>query len=82
MGRQNLIASAIFLMFIGFLVFVFNDTSHTSGAESYESIYQAFFACMIMLSGLIGLLLTLMWPKSDVDIIQQKLNEITLTSEE
>ena len=82
MGRQNLIVCSIFLMFIGFLVFVFNDASQTSGPESYESIYQTFFACMIMLLGLIVLLLTLMWPKSNVDIIQQKLDQITLTSEE
>ncbi len=81
MGRQNLVAFSLLLMFIGFLVFVFND-SPSSGPESYESLYQAFYGCLAMLCGLILLLFSPMFSGSDVDVIQQKLDEIALSSEE
>jgi hypothetical protein len=68
-------------MFIGFLVIVFND-SPPPGPGFYESIYQTFYGCLAMLCGLILLLLSPVFSDDNVDVIQQKLDEIAFTSEE
>ena len=81
MGRHNLVAFSLLLMFIGFLVFVFND-SPPPGPGFYESIYQAFYGCLAMLCGLILLLFSPVFAENNVDIIQQKLDEIEFSSEE
>ncbi len=81
MGRHNLVAFSLLLMFIGFLVFVFND-SPPPGPGFYESIYQAFYGCLAMLCGLGLLLISPMFSENNVDVIQKKLDDIALSSEE
>ena len=81
MGRHNIVAFSILLMFIGFLVIVFND-SPPPGPGFYESIYQTFYGCLAMLCGLILLLFSPVFSDDNVDVIQQKLDEIALSSEE
>ena len=81
MGRHNIVAFSPLLMFIGFLVIVFND-SPPPGPGFYESIYQTFYGCLAMLCGLILLLLSPVFSDDNVDVIQQKLDEIAFTSEE
>jgi hypothetical protein len=81
MGRHNIVAFSLLLMFIGFLVIVFND-SPPPGPGFYESIYQTFYGCLAMLCGLILLLLSPVFSDDNVDVIQQKLDEIAFTSEE
>ena len=81
MGRHNIVAFSLLLMFIGFLVIVFND-SPPPGPGFYESIYQTFYGCLAMLCGLTLLLFSPMLSDNNVDVIQQKLDEITLSSEE
>jgi len=80
-GRHNIVAFSLLLMFIGFLVIVFND-SPPPGPGFYESIYQTFYGCLAMLCGLILLLLSPVFSDDNVDVIQQKLDEIAFTSEE
>ena len=81
MGRHNIVAFSLLLMFIGFLVIVFND-SPPPGPGFYESIYQTFYGCLAMLCGLTLLLFSPMLSDNNVDVIQQKLDEIALSSEE
>ena len=81
MGRHNIVAFSLLLMFIGFLVIVFND-SPPPGPGFYESIYQTFYGCLAMLCGLSLLLFSPMLFDNNVDVIQQKLDEISLSSEE
>ena len=81
MVRHNIVAFSLLLMFIGFLVIVFND-SPPPGPGFYESIYQSFYGCLAMLCGLSLLLFTPMLSDNNVDVIQQKLDEIALSSEE
>jgi len=81
MGRHNVVAFSLLLIFIGFLVIVFND-SPPPGPGFYESIYQTFYGCLAMLCGLILLLFSPMLSDNNMDVIQQKLDEIALSSEE
>ena len=81
MGRHNIVAFSLLLMFIGFLVIVFND-SPPPGPGFYESIYQTFYGCLAMLCGLSLLLFSPMLSDNNADVIQQKLDEIALSSEE
>ena len=81
MRRHNINAFSLLLMFIGFLVIVFND-SPPPGPGFYESIYQTFYGCLAMLCGLSLLLFSPMLSDNNVDVIQQKLDEIALSSEE
>ena len=81
MGRHNIVAFSLLLMFIGFFLVVFND-SPPPGPGFYESIYQTFYGCLAMLCGLSLLLFSPMLSDNNVDVIQQKLDEITLSSEE
>ena len=81
MGRHNVVAFSLLLIFIGFFVIVFND-SPPPGPGFYESIYQTFYGCLAMLCGLSLLLLSPMFSDNNVDVIQQRLDEIALSSEE
>ena len=81
MGRHNIVPFSLLLMFIGFLVVVFND-SPPPGPGFYESIYQTFYGCLAMLCGLSLLLFSPMLSDNNADVIQQKLDEIALSSEE
>ena len=81
MGRHNIVAFSLLLMFIGFLVIVFND-SPPPGPGFYESIYQTFYGCLAMLCGLSLLLFYPMLSDNNADVIQQKLDEIASSSEE
>jgi len=81
MGRHNIVAFSLLLMFIGFLVIVFND-SPPPGPGFYESIYQTFYGCLAMLCGLSLLLFSPMLSDNNADVIQQKLDEIASSSEE
>ena len=81
MGRHNIVAFSLLLMFIGFFLVVFND-SPPPGPGFYESIYQTFYGCLAMLCGLSLLLFSPMLSDNNVDVIQQKLDEIALSSEE
>lgn len=81
MGRHNIVAFSLILIFIGFLVVVFND-SPPPGPGFYESIYQTFYGCLAMLCGLSLLLFSPMLSDNNVDVIQQRLDEIALSSEE
>ena len=81
MGRHNIVAFSLLLMFIGFLVVVFND-SLPPGPGFYESIYQTFYGCLAMLCGLSSLLFSPMLSDNNADVIQQKLDEIASSSEE
>ncbi len=81
MGRHNIVAFSLLLIFGGFLALVFND-SPPPGPGFYESIYQTFYGCLAMLCGLSLLLFSPMFSGSNVDVIQQKLDEIALSSEE
>ena len=81
MGRHNVVAFSLLLIFIGFLVVVFND-SPPPGPGFYESIYQTFYGCLAMLCGLSLLLFSPMLSDNNVDVIQHKLDEIALSSEE
>ena len=81
MARHNIVAFSLLLMFIGFLVIVFND-SPPPGPGFYESIYQTFYGCLAMLCGLSLLLFSPMLSDNNVDVIQQRLDDIALSSEE
>ena len=81
MGRNHIVAFSLLLIFFGFLVAVFNDSPHP-GPGFYESIYQTFYGCLAMLCGLSLLLFSPMLSDNNVDVIQQKLDEIALSSEE
>ena len=81
MGRHNIVAFSLLLMFIGFLVIVFND-SPPPGPGFYESIYQTFYGCLAMLCGLILLLFSSIFSDDNVNVIQQRLDAIALSSEE
>ena len=81
MGRHNIVAFSLLLMFIGFFLVVFND-SPPPGPGFYESIYQTFYGCLAMLCGLTLLLFSSMFSDNNVDVIQQKLDEIALSGEE
>ena len=81
MGRHNIVAFSLLLMFIGFLVIVFND-SPPPGPGFYESIYQTFYGCLAILCGLSLLLFSPMLSDNNVDVIQQRLDDIALSSEE
>ena len=81
MGRHNIVPFSLLLMFIGFLVVVFND-SPPPGPGFYESIYQTFYGCLAMLCGLSLLLFYPMLSDNNADVIQQKLDEIALSGEE
>ena len=81
MGRHNIVAFSLLLIFIGFLVVVFND-SPPPGPGFYESIYQTFYGCLAMLCGLSLLLFSPMLSDNNADVIQHKLDEIALSGEE
>jgi len=65
------------LSILGLIIFAPN--SNASGPEAYGELYWAFGGCLLSLTGIIVIIVTLLWPRKPIDLDSSETgNEISI----
>lgn len=77
MSRVSALTIGIILSIIGLIIFAPN--SNASGPEAYEELYWAFGGCLLSLTGIIVIIVALLWPRKSIDLNSSETgNEVSI----
>tara|TARA_B100000768_G_scaffold121824_1_gene112798 strand:+ start:294 stop:554 length:261 start_codon:yes stop_codon:yes gene_type:complete len=66
--------TGIILSILGLIIFVPN--SNASGPEAYEELYWAFGGCLLSLTGILVIIVALLWPSKSIDLDSSEIGDV------
>ena len=77
MSKVPAFVIGIILSILGLIIFAPN--SNASGPEAYEELYWAFGGCLLSLTGILVIIVALLWPHKSIDLISSETgNEVSI----
>ncbi len=73
MSKVLVFVTGIILSILGLIIFVPN--SNASGPEAYEELYWAFGGCLLSLTGILVIIVALLWPSKSIDLDSSEIGD-------
>ncbi len=74
MSKVLVFVTGIILSILGLIIFVPN--SNASGPEAYEELYWAFGGCLLSLTGILVIIVALLWPSKSIDLDSSEIGDV------
>ena len=77
MSNVFVFISGIILSILGLILFLPN--SNASGPEAYEELYWAFGGCLLSLTGILVIIMALLWPSKSINVVSSEIGDVIST---
>ena len=74
MSKVLVFVTGIILSILGLIIFLPN--SNASGPEAYEELYWAFGGCLLSLTGILVIIVALLWPSKSIDLDSSEIGDV------
>ena len=74
MSKVLVFVTGTILSILGLIIFLPN--SNASGPEAYEELYWAFGGCLLSLTGILVIIVALLWPSKSIDLDSSEIGDV------